>query len=244
MGRKVIDISGKVNGKFVVIGRSKRQSRQTYWDVKCNVCGHVREMTSPNFWRAKRCPKCDGMRTDLTNHRTKHLTVLSFVRSENWIAYWLCKCDCGNEVILPTSRITGCKAQDSCGKCQFSKSTIQDEIRIRNRQILSYKNGAKQRSLSWKLTDEEAWAMMLQPCHWCGTPPVLRQFWKTDERSRTVEFACNGIDRKDSTKGYTKDNTVACCGICNRMKRDWKAVDFLNRVVCIANHMDLLKDGR
>ena len=242
MGRKLIDISGKINGKFIVIGRSKREARWTYWDVKCSSCGHVREMTASGFWRAQRCPKCDGMRTDLTNHRTRHLTVLSFDRSENWIAYWLCRCDCGNEVVLPASRLTGSKAQASCGRCQFSKSRVPDEMRIRSRQLLSYKNGAKQRSLSWRLTDEEAWVMMLQPCYWCGSQPALREFWKTDERSRTIKFACNGIDRKDSDKGYTKLNTVPCCGICNRMKRDWKAVDFVDRVVSIANHMGLLKD--
>ncbi|UCF84267.1 MAG: hypothetical protein JSV50_01135, partial [Desulfobacteraceae bacterium] len=63
-----------------------------------------------------------------------------------------------------------------------------------------------------------------------------------DERSRTIKFACNGIDSKDSDKGYTKLTTVPCCEICNRMKRDWKAVDFVDRVVSIANHMGLLKD--
>lgn len=86
--------------------------------------------------------------------------------------------------------------------------------------------------------------MMLQPCYWCGSPPVTREFWKTEEKSRTIKYACNGIDRKDNKKGYTKQNTLPCCWTCNRMKRDWKAEDFLDRVVSIANHMGLLKDER
>jgi hypothetical protein len=31
----------------------------------------------------------------------------------------------------------------------------------------------------------------------------------------------SNIDRKDSSKGYSADNTVVCCGTCNRMKSNW-----------------------
>jgi hypothetical protein len=37
-------------------------------------------------------------------------------------------------------------------------------------------------------------------CHYCGEPN------------------CNGLDRKDSSKGYTLDNVVSCCFPCNSKK--------------------------
>ena len=36
----------------------------------------------------------------------------------------------------------------------------------------------------------------------------------------------NGIDRLDSSLGYTKDNIVTCCKICNYAKNKMKFEDF------------------
>jgi hypothetical protein len=44
-----------------------------------------------------------------------------------------------------------------------------------------------------------------------------------------------GIDRIDSSEGYTVNNTVACCLYCNRMKSDQSLVDFLVRIKKIAS---------
>lgn len=35
---------------------------------------------------------------------------------------------------------------------------------------------------------------------------------------RVLNASCMGVDRKNSLDGYTKDNCVACCGICNVVK--------------------------
>lgn len=40
----------------------------------------------------------------------------------------------------------------------------------------------------------------------------------------------NGIDRKDSSKGYTIDNCVPCCTECNTMKSDLPLDVFYNRI--------------
>jgi len=45
--------------------------------------------------------------------------------------------------------------------------------------------------------------------------------------------ANKGIDRIDNTKGYTKENSVSCCKICNYMKRDLFKEQFLNHVIKI-----------
>jgi hypothetical protein len=46
-------------------------------------------------------------------------------------------------------------------------------------------------------------------------------------RSRTHEYAYNGIDRVDNFKGYEIDNCVPCCYICNYAKRDMSKDQFL-----------------
>lgn len=35
-----------------------------------------------------------------------------------------------------------------------------------------------------------------------------------------------GLDRIDSTKGYTMDNLVSCCETCNRAKRHMSLAEF------------------
>jgi len=48
-----------------------------------------------------------------------------------------------------------------------------------------------------------------QPCHYCGGFSS-----DMDENSRG-----NGIDRKDSNKGYETGNCVPCCKTCNFVKK-------------------------
>ena len=59
------------------------------------------------------------------------------------------------------------------------------------------------------------------PCHYCGRVDQN----KLSVRSRSVkggwvvkDFKYNGLDRKDNSKGYTIDNCVPCCAVCNRGK--------------------------
>lgn len=37
---------------------------------------------------------------------------------------------------------------------------------------------------------------------------------------------CNGIDRVDSSKGYTVENSVACCKYCNTAKNTMTESEF------------------
>ena len=45
----------------------------------------------------------------------------------------------------------------------------------------------------------------------------------------------NGVDRIDSNKGYTKDNCVPCCKICNQMKSNIDIGTFLTQISKIYN---------
>ena len=64
--------------------------------------------------------------------------------------------------------------------------------------------GAKKRginfSLLFELYEAQLWG---KPCHYCG-----------------CKIEITGLDRKDSSKGYSLDNVVPCCANCNRKKQD------------------------
>lgn len=79
-----------------------------------------------------------------------------------------------------------------------------------------YKYGAKNRNLEFTLTFEEFKKLTSNLCYYCGELP--NQLRRGDGRYIEGRFKCNGIDRVNNKEGYTKENSVSCCKICNRMK--------------------------
>jgi hypothetical protein len=65
-----------------------------------------------------------------------------------------------------------------------------------------YKGNAKKRGLDFNLMKEEFALFLGKKCTYCGD--VLTQI---------------GIDRAYNEIGYTKENSVPCCSMCNFMKR-------------------------
>ena len=47
----------------------------------------------------------------------------------------------------------------------------------------------------------------------------------------------NGVDRIDSSLGYTIDNCVACCDKCNYAKHDLSTEDFKEWIIKIYNNL-------
>lgn len=66
-----------------------------------------------------------------------------------------------------------------------------------------------------------------QPCSYCGS-----------------EIKTIGIDRVDNSIGYSMNNSVSCCIICNRMKRNYKVEEFINhcKKVALNNYLEKEND--
>lgn len=65
-----------------------------------------------------------GKIKDLTDIRFNNLTVMRFDHRDKY-TYWLCKCDCGNEVVVRGSHLTT-GAVKSCGCLKNSKHKIRN----------------------------------------------------------------------------------------------------------------------
>lgn len=169
---------------------------------------------------------------DEIGNRYGRLVVLE--RGENaksGYAKWLCKCNCGNEkVILGTSLRNG--DTRSCGCLHRGRPPLSAGEASFNKLIRSMKKGASERNHEWFLTKNQIRVLTKQNCHYCGIAPQQKIH---PERCNGV-YIYNGLDRVDSSKGYTLDNVVSCCGVCNYAKHTQTIEQFRAWLIRAYNH--------
>ena len=89
-----------------------------------------------------------------------------------------------------------------------------------------HKNFAQNNKPKYDEWLEEFESITKLPCMYCG------------EYSKESEGAqYSGIDRIDSSEGYTSLNCVPCCEMCNRMKLDYDMLDWLRHIKKIADRL-------
>lgn len=69
---------------------------------------------------------------------------------------------------------------------------------------------ARKRKLEMTLTFTQWQAFQNDLCYYCSGP---------------LDPTGSGLDRIDNTQGYTETNVVACCGLCNKVKRDYFTIE-------------------
>lgn len=183
---------------------------------------------------------------DLTGKKYGRLTVKS--RAPNYTdkkrktkACWNCQCDCGTLKIVRSGDLRSGRTK-SCG-CWNSEKTKAFNILTKTKVFYdtfsvvwqSYKRGARSRGLEFLLDKKEFLKLTQQNCYYCGIEP--RQERKPRVKTKSNSFVYNGIDRLNSSLGYTTVNCVSCCKHCNYMKRDMSYDDFIEKVKRIASQV-------
>jgi len=103
-----------------------------------------------------------------------------------------------------------------------------------NQLLLEYRSSAKRKALPWKLSIKQFKTLTQQPCRYCGKPPA--SIFKRGNRRFNGYYVYNGIDRKNSQKGYTPSNSVPCCPACNYAKRQMSDKAFADWVTAVYTH--------
>jgi hypothetical protein len=81
-----------------------------------------------------------------------------------------------------------------------------------------YRNNARKRNIEFKLTSEEFIKICPSNCYYCGNKS-------------------NGVDRKYSNIGYTKDNCLPCCSKCNFIKNTTPFNEFVDTIKKMYNKL-------
>jgi hypothetical protein len=141
---------------------------------------------------------------------------------------YLCKCLlCGNCCFIIMSNLKGNRTK-SCG-CLVKKPI---GIAALETTYTRYIRGAKKRNLEFSLTLDEFKEITSSICYYCGSLPNT-----TAGKGHNGDYIHNGIDRINNKEGYTKENSVACCPVCNYMKNKLDINTFLNKVELIYNYI-------
>lgn len=170
-----------------------------------------------------------GQFQDRTGQTFGRLTVVSRAQNRGNKVLWACRCVCGSTVEVTTGNLRSGNSQ-SCGCLQIEAT----QRRNRGRPFESAYNTlihlAAKRGLQVTLTYEDFLKFTEQPiCHYCGD--LIR--WSPYNTQ-----VCR-LDRKDNRLGYTVENCVTCCAICNRMKQALSYEEFLRRCQKISRHIGI-----
>lgn len=156
---------------------------------------------------------------------------------------WECVCDCGNTAIIARNRLVGSR-QISCGcvKRDYQKIIHTRSLKLPpgeasfNAYFGKYQYNAKKRNIEFELSIEDFRKFCYNNCKYCGISPC-----RLEPRMATRvngQILVNGIDRVDTTKGYTLNNCVTSCHKCNLAKgqmgwQEW--VDWTNQLTSYQN---------
>jgi hypothetical protein len=109
-----------------------------------------------------------------------------------------------------------------CKDCAtIDQKEYESTIKKYNARLKSCMYNAKERNHNWDLMNEEAIAFFKQNCYYCG-------------KESSTNKDMNGIDRVDNKQGYSLENCVTCCGMCNYMKGTFIKEEFIQKCIKIA----------
>ena len=177
---------------------------------------------------------------DRTNIRYGRLLVVKYAGKDKRNKHlWLCKCDCGNEPVVVGDNLSSRKSK-SCGclKREFLARNGNQYGLYEDREIALLKvqySHLKRRNRKMGFIDiidfDTFKSLSKSHCKYCGLEYSKEIEDRLNESKRSKRLSdyilkCNGIDRVDSNKGYTKDNSVTCCKYCNFAKHTMSEHDF------------------
>jgi hypothetical protein len=149
---------------------------------------------------------------DITHAIKKEIRVTQETRGRRHRTHYVFQCKCDGCVL--TFRATKSDLHKRSGFCKrcTKKGKIYTKPFLGRYNYLKYNARKHHADKEFDISYEQfLFLTQIGVCHYCGKANI-------DWHSRSQK---SNLDRKDNTKGYTFENVVVCCGLCNFMKREW-----------------------
>ncbi len=168
------------------------------------------------------------------------LTVLANIKEQGRSNHRVfCVCECGNfcykvksKVLTLHTRSCGCLVVEKNKKLGENRKLENNQAAI-NKLWQSYNSSARNRGLVFDLNFDLFLQLTQQPCHYCLSPPSrLSKAPFCDN-----PYPYNGIDRLNNSIGYTTDNVVSCCTMCNKIKSTFTIDELFDHLIRIRENL-------
>lgn len=94
-----------------------------------------------------------------------------------------------------------------------------------------YKRNARNRKIEFALSKAEFMSMTFSPCYYCKAVDSMIISTKYG-----ASYRHNGIDRLNNKNGYSIENCVTCCRMCNNAKNDMTIEEFKEWIIRLSGH--------
>jgi len=180
---------------------------------------------------------------ELTGRTSGRLTVIQIANIISKRTHWICQCSCDGLYFIVAGNLINSRKVQSCGclRRDLSRKRAEKNSLLNtlsrgessfNQLYAVYKFHADRRKLPFELTKAQFKNLTDGNCHFCGIPPY--QEYRPGHKSGSYIY--NGVDRLENQLGYTKDNSVSCCGVCNDMKRTRSVAEFISACEAVVKH--------
>lgn len=162
------------------------------------------------------------------------------VAAKTW--YYVCKHPCGRTRKFRSIELN--KDKQPCKKCEAGKLRMNESrLIIALAEYRKYKGSAKKRSHDFKISFEDYIFLAEAPCNYCGRMPFEKKYLPSGRsiEGREAFVLLGGIDRLDSSMGYTPENCVPACWVCNRAKSTLTMEEWLEMVSLWNYHSSSIK---
>jgi hypothetical protein len=216
--------------KDVKIKEDGTKSYRYYEIIECIDCGHQIKISSGDIRRKTSCKECNlkSYKTDFVGYENELYKVLEFTKQVGKRLFYKVSCKkCGNECEMRKDSIMNSQ-RSSCINCKGNGRIASLEAPI-NVYFSNYKRNANIGGLEWNLSNEDFNNIITKPCIYCGSlPKELQSLEKYHFVTERVKV--NGVDRVNNELGYTLNNCVPCCTMCNKMKLIYSETEFLEHI--------------
>jgi hypothetical protein len=223
------------NEDYILLSKNYKNQLQKL-EMICNK-GHKCSIAFKYFsrkGRGVRCNICNPNRKKTLEEIKKEIQNRGYVLLSEYLGtFEKIKIKCKNGHISETTWNQINFQGKMCTKCLKNPKFAKDKIIIKkykssDRGIYArYKHdcnrrGRLKRNITMSLNFEEFSSLINSNCYFCG------------------EENCRGVDRIDSSKGYTLTNSRPCCSRCNEMKNNYSDLEFLSHLKKIIKKMNIL----
>ena len=135
---------GKRYGKLTVIEKAQSKNNKSQWKCQCD-CGKIIVVSGDCLHRGQ-VRSCGCLKIiDETGNKYFNLQVLSLENVKNGVAYWNCKCACGNQIVVAGSHLRSghtksCGCLKSSGEFKINQILLNNSINFKTQYTIKINN--------------------------------------------------------------------------------------------------------